>query len=163
MEEDYKHSAPGKIVSQKYADLLFQSPPEPPAGHPRMSPARRAKIFSPFAALRGYEEEIEAEANDHLRIPRKELSEEEKHRLNSQLLSLQKGVFVRIQYFSGISNAGTYETMEGRVEKIYHSIHQLEIASFSEEASIKKQFPKEGLSRKLLSFENIASLEIFSS
>ena len=53
--------------------------------------------------------------------------------------------------------------MEGRVEKIYHSIHQLEIASFSEEASIKKQFPKEGLSRKLLSFENIASLEIFSS
>lgn len=91
------------------------------------------------------------------------MSEEEKHRLNSQLLSLQKGVFVRIQYFSGISNAGTYETMEGRVEKIYHSIHQLEIASFSEEASIKKQFPKEGLSRKLLSFENIASLEIFSS
>ena len=78
MEEDYKHSAPGKIVSQKYADLLFQSPPEPPEGHPRMSPARRAKIFSPFAALRGYEEEIEAEANDHLRIPRKELSEERK-------------------------------------------------------------------------------------
>ena len=97
MEEDYKHSATGKIVSQKYADLLFQSPPEPPAGHPRMSPARRAKIFSPFAALRGYEEEIEAEANDHLRIPRKELSEEEKQRLNSQLLSLQQGVFIRIQ------------------------------------------------------------------
>ena len=40
---DYKNTKEGKIVSQKYADLLPLSRPEPIK--PRMSVSSRAKIF----------------------------------------------------------------------------------------------------------------------
>lgn len=56
---DYKNTPEGKAVRQKYADLLPLSRPEPLK--PRMTLENRAKIFSPFAALRGYEDEISAE------------------------------------------------------------------------------------------------------
>ena len=51
----------GKAVQKKYADILHGSRPEPSYRHPRMTLSNRAKIFSPFSALRGYEEEIAAE------------------------------------------------------------------------------------------------------
>lgn len=50
---DYKNSAEGRIVTAKYQDILHLSRPEPSYRHPRMPVAGRAKIFSPFAALRG--------------------------------------------------------------------------------------------------------------
>ena len=58
---DYKNSAEGRIVTAKYQDILHLSRPEPSYRHPRMPVAGRAKIFSPFSALRGYEEEIAEE------------------------------------------------------------------------------------------------------
>ena len=58
---DYKNTEEGKNVARKYADILNSSRPEPSYKHPRMTLSNRAKIFSPFAALRGYEEEIAAE------------------------------------------------------------------------------------------------------
>ena len=51
---DYKNTPEGRAVQYKYADLLPLSRPEPIK--PRMTTANRAKIFSPFAALRGYED-----------------------------------------------------------------------------------------------------------
>ena len=59
--DDYKDTKEGRIVAAKYADILYLSRPEPSILHPRMSVSNRAKIFSPFAALRGYEEEIAEE------------------------------------------------------------------------------------------------------
>lgn len=56
--DNYKDTKEGRIVAAKYADILHLSRPEPSIRHPRMSVSNRAKIFSPFAALRGYEEEI---------------------------------------------------------------------------------------------------------
>ena len=44
---DCKNSKEGRIVSQKYADILRLSRPEPLEKHPRMSLTNRAKIFSP--------------------------------------------------------------------------------------------------------------------
>ena len=35
--DDYKNSKEGRIVSQKYADILQMERPEPSAKHPRMS------------------------------------------------------------------------------------------------------------------------------
>ena len=58
---DYKNTAEGKAVQKKYRDILYSSRPKLPPGHPRMDINNRAKIFSPFAALRGYEEEIRSE------------------------------------------------------------------------------------------------------
>ncbi len=65
---DYKNTPEGKIISQKYADILHGSRPEPSYKHPRMTLSNRAKIFSPFAALRGYEKEITEEGLEHLKI-----------------------------------------------------------------------------------------------
>ena len=46
------------MTAAKYADILHLARPKPSHQHPRMLVENRAKIFSPFAALRGYEEEI---------------------------------------------------------------------------------------------------------
>ena len=83
---DYKNTPEGKEVSRIYADILPLSRPEPSHAHPRMSKLNRAKIFSPFAALRGYEEEIAAEGLEHLKVVKIELSEEDKGKLSDKLL-----------------------------------------------------------------------------
>ena len=68
--DDYKNSKEGRIVSQKYADILQMERPEPSAKHPRMSLGSRAKIFSPFAALRGFDDELAEEGAQTLRVPK---------------------------------------------------------------------------------------------
>lgn len=44
-----------------YKDIMQEKRPGLPQGHPRMDVLNRAKIFSPFAALRGFEERIAEE------------------------------------------------------------------------------------------------------
>ena len=63
---DYKNTPEGRSVQSKYGKILHASRPEPPHNHPRMPMSNRAKIFSPFAALRGYEDEIASEGRDHI-------------------------------------------------------------------------------------------------
>ena len=61
--EDYKHTRTGQQVARKYADILDKSRPQTEESlrrHPRMPVQNRAKIFAPFAALRGYEERLDA-------------------------------------------------------------------------------------------------------
>lgn len=96
---DDKNTPKEKIIVQKYAHILQGSRPEPPYKHPRMALSNRAKIFSPFAALRGYEEEIEAEGLDHLKITKIELSEEDKGILSDKLLQVRKGMEVAVRFF----------------------------------------------------------------
>lgn len=63
--KEYQESALGRETARKYADILDKSRPDSPESrrkHPRMSLQSRAKIFSPFAPLRGREnEEISGE------------------------------------------------------------------------------------------------------
>ena len=75
---DYRNTPEGRAVQSKYGKMLHASRPEPPHDHPRMPMSNRAKIFSPFAALRGYADEIASEGRDHLKENRIELSEEGK-------------------------------------------------------------------------------------
>lgn len=44
-----------------YKDIMQAERPKLPQGHPKMDVLNRAKIFSPFAALRGFEERIAEE------------------------------------------------------------------------------------------------------
>ena len=108
---DYKNTVEGKEVQKKYRDILYSSRPEIPPGHTRMDINNRAKIFSPFAALRGYEEEIRSEGRDHLKGSRIELSDEEQGKLSEQLQKVTKGMRVTIRYFK----EGFYEDIEGVV------------------------------------------------
>ena len=86
---DFKNTKEGRLVAQKYADILHLSRPEPPAKHPRMSITNRAKIFSPFAALRGFDDEISSEGATKLLVKKVELSDEEKNNLSDKLLQVK--------------------------------------------------------------------------
>ena len=54
--------------------------------HPKMELGQRAKIFSPFSALRGFEEAIESKLETY--VSKKELTEEDQMRINLVLLKL---------------------------------------------------------------------------
>lgn len=109
---DYKNTSEGWAVRMKYADLLPLSRPEPIK--PRMSIQNRAKIFSPFAALRGYENEIASEDKDHLKGKQIELSEEQKEILGDKIGQLRKNQPVKIKYFTD----GYYEEIPGKVDSV---------------------------------------------
>jgi hypothetical protein len=90
-----------------------------------MTIQNRAKIFSPFAALRGYEDEIASEGKDHLKVQRIELSEEEKAKLSDTLCRLRKGQPVSVRYFIG----SCYEDISGTVEVIDSIASELRIST----------------------------------
>lgn len=46
-----------------YKDIMDTARPPLPPGHPRMDVLNRAKLFAPFAALRGFEERIARETD----------------------------------------------------------------------------------------------------
>ena len=154
---DYKNTPEGKEVSRKYADILPLARPEPSPAHPRMSKLNRAKIFSPFAALRGYEEEIAAEGKEHLKIAKIELSEEDKGKLSDKLLQVRKGMEVTVCYFEaddaqmtppGISTEpakpftplGSYRTITGAVDRI-DAVYRELIIRTGERNQLGKELP----------------------
>lgn len=53
---NYRTSPLGRATASKYADIIDM--PRPELHHPRMDILNRAKIFAPFDALRGFDEEI---------------------------------------------------------------------------------------------------------
>ncbi len=76
----------GDKVTHKYDDILHTKYPLQSLDvikHPRMRVEDRAKIFTPFAALKGYEEAIAAKQK--IIVPRIDLSEEAKEYLDLQL------------------------------------------------------------------------------
>ena len=111
---DYKNTPEDRAVQDKYGKILHASCPEPSHNHPRMPMSNRAKIFSPFAALRGYENEIASEGRDHLKGNRIELSEEGKQALNQTISQLWKGQEITIKYFTD----GYYENATGVLDAV---------------------------------------------
>ena len=122
--DDYKNSKEGRIVSQKYADILQMERPEPSTKHPRMSLGSRAKIFSPFAALRGFDDELAEEGAQTLRVPKAGLSDEEKAALSAKLATLHRGMVVTVRYFQpdpfcqADPPVGRYQTATGTVQTL---------------------------------------------
>ena len=96
---DYKNTPEVRTVQSKYGKILHASRPEPPHNHPRMPMSNRAKIFSPFAALRGYEDEIASEG---------------KQALNQKISQLRKGQEITIKYFMD----GYYEDIVGILDAV---------------------------------------------
>lgn len=96
--------------------------------HPRMSIENRAKIFSPFAALRGHSDAIEETAEKRLTIRQDELMEDSRLELDEALGTLaerlQQGEHpvVKVSYFVQdrvlAEGVGTYEELEGTVAKL---------------------------------------------
>ena len=122
--DDYKNTKEGRIAGQKYADILQMERPEPSVKHPRMSLGSRAKIFSPFAALRGFDDELAEEGAQTLRVARAELSEEEKAALSAKLAGLRRGMTITVRYFvpdllcPADPPVGCYRTVTGAVQAL---------------------------------------------
>ncbi len=122
--DDYKNTKEGRIVSRKYADIMQMERPEPSAKHPRMSLTNRAKIFSPFAALRGFDDEIAEEGAQSRRVSKAAFSEEEQAALSAKLAALRRGMTVTVRYFApdrlhpADPPVGRYETVTGTVQAL---------------------------------------------
>lgn len=112
----------------KYDDIIHLPHPTSKK-HPRMSLYDRAAQFSPFAALTGHEDAIQETAR--LTERKRELSEEQRMRLNEKLviikeqISLRKPVFITYFVPDQIKEGGSYVTHQGIVKKIKEFEHLL--------------------------------------
>lgn len=121
-------------ISNKYDDIIHL--PRPESKHPHMSNSDRAKIFSPFAALKGHAEAIHSKETP--RVNRIDLSEEMAAVLNKKLLLLEKGRHVSVTFFisepgpdgSGGTAEGMYLTLSGTLRRIDCVARTLEIDDY---------------------------------
>lgn len=125
--ENYKTSKVGMETARKYADIIDMERPQGEESlrkHPRMTLQNRAKIFSPFAALRGYDEQLAEEKQRSEHVTKKILTEEEMSDLSDKLMQVTKGMTVTIQYFNEDTAypetpaVGNYVTVTGKVDAI---------------------------------------------
>lgn len=96
--------------------------------HPRMSVENRAKIFAPFAALRGHSAALAETAEKKLTIRQEELMEDSRLELNEAIASLTERLsqgehpIVKVMHFVQdkilAEGIGTYEEVEGSVIKL---------------------------------------------
>lgn len=118
-------------ISNRYDDII--NLPRPESKHPHMSNADRAKIFSPFAALKGHTETIRKK--ESLRVNKIDLSDEAAATLNEKLTLLEKGQMVTITYFfsdpgpdgTGGTAEGIYITLSGIIKHLDSISRILEI------------------------------------
>lgn len=61
----------------------------------------REKQFAPFAALKGYEEELYVQEKRLTYEARREISEDEAERLNRKICSLQEGEQIAVTHYFG--------------------------------------------------------------
>ncbi|MCD7830191.1 MAG: hypothetical protein LUG58_07115 [Clostridiales bacterium] len=89
-------------TEENYDDIIAMERPWPERtlhNHPKMALQDRAKIFAPFAALRGHSERLGEEDVKLRRCHRAELSEEEAEILSDKLMQVKKGMTVTIVFF----------------------------------------------------------------
>ncbi len=100
--------------------------------HPPMTPENRAKIFAPFAALRGHSDRLAEETGKLMRTRRAELSEEEAAALSDKLMQVTKGMKITVVYFEPDSESGTMGyciSLSGKVNVIDPVYRVLKIAT----------------------------------
>lgn len=106
-------------VEYKYRDIIHAERPQNPAvlrRHPRMSIGDRAKIFAPFAALRGHGDQLLNEESKLHRQTKIELTDGQADILSKKLSKVEKGQRVSVIYFHpDADELGYYLTVEGQV------------------------------------------------
>ena len=80
---------------------------------------KRARIFMPFAALKGFEEAIAKQ--ERIIVDKKELSEDGQEELDYKLKQIKKNMMIEIIYFED----GQYIKINGMVSKIDVDNHYL--------------------------------------
>ena len=104
-----------------YRDMIHLS--RPISRHPKMSVENRAKLFTPFSALRGFDIEILTKEQDRLLVSRVTLGTDQQELIRHRLNDLRSGQRVTVTYFrlvkelEGIS-LGEYVTQTGKVRRV---------------------------------------------
>lgn len=104
-----------------YGDMIHLS--RPISRHPKMSVENRAKLFTPFSALRGFDIEILTKEQDRLLVSRVMLGSDQQELIRLRLNDLRSGQRVTITYFSLIKELegiplGEYVTRIGKVQRV---------------------------------------------
>lgn len=103
---------------------------------PKMSREERAKQFMPFAALKGYEEELRKQ--EKILVKKRDLSEDDLEELNIKIKEVNVLQVVSIEYFYN----GEYLKITGMVTKIDYANKYIKIV------------------KTLIPFSDITSIEI---
>lgn len=83
-----------------YQDIIGKS--RPVSKHPKMAVENRAKIFAPFAALRGFEISILTKEQDRILVPKRLISDEMLEENEKILGRMQSGERIRICWFNPV-------------------------------------------------------------
>ena len=161
--ENYKNSKIGQETAQKYGDILEMERPQTEESlrkHPRMTLQNRAKIFSPFSPLRGYDEQLAAEKQRTERVPKRILTEEETSALSDRLMQVTKGMTITVRYFKEdtahpeVPAVGNYITLTGKADRIFAGV------CYKSGQKAQGHILK-GACRTMIKLENTFVLEIF--
>ena len=109
------------VTIATYQDILTLS--RPISKHPKMAIANRAKLFTPFSALRGFDIEILTQEQDRLLVPQVMFSADQREAIWRVLNQLQKGDWVTVTYFVPVKHIagqllGESTVVSGTVKKV---------------------------------------------
>lgn len=125
------------MVTHKYDDIINMKYPFKEVEKLRtMTIEERAKIFAPFAALKGHSEAIAAKQK--IVVPKIELSEESKEMLDYKLIEIEQKLYsgthpiVRVVYFKkdrSVKDKGEYIELSGVVAKLNKELRYIQIVN----------------------------------
>ena len=109
------------VTLAAYQDILYCS--RPVSRHPKMSIENRAKLFTPFSALRGFDIEILTQEQDRLLVPQIPLASDREEEIYRVLNGLHQGDWARVSYFIpvktiGNQTLGEYTMVSGEVKRV---------------------------------------------
>ena len=109
------------VTLAAYQDILYCS--RPVSRHPKMSIENRAKLFTPFSALRGFDIEILTTEQDRLLVPQISLASDREEEIYRVLNGLHQGDWATVTYFVPVKHIaqqllGEYTVVSGEVKRV---------------------------------------------
>lgn len=109
------------VTLAAYQDILYCS--RPVSRHPRMSIENRAKLFTPFSALRGFDIEILTQEQDRLLMPQISLASDREEEIYRVLNGLHQEDWATVTYFVPVKHIaqqllGEYTVVSGEVKRV---------------------------------------------
>lgn len=109
------------VTLAAYQDILYLS--RPISKHPKMSVENRAKLFTPFSALRGFDIEILTTEQDRLLVPQISLASDQEEEIYRLLNGLHQGDWATVTYFVPVKHIaqqllGEYTVVSGEVKRV---------------------------------------------
>ena len=109
------------VTLAAYQDILYCS--RPVSRHPKMSIENRAKLFTPFSALRGFDIEILTQEQDRLLMPQISLASDREEEIYRVLNGLHQGDWATVTYFLPVKHIaqqllGEYTEVSGEVKRV---------------------------------------------